>query len=677
MVDETAKGEDVNILEKDKLISGEELTSEEIPQKYTTEFENAIQSHEFRGMKVLNEVSVDGSKAIVVEIGNGTGKITLALKPEGIVGVKSEVAEPDVVYSQGTEEEFNAILEAKEYQGHKVLGEIDYGGRRAMEVEFPEGKVTFVLGVEGIINDILPPDEDLDLVDKVSLRGWLEEQLRAMETVDQPIKERSKEDLQNTIANIKKWKSGAVVEPTFKSELRDIALARMGYHNLAFAARLGMKNLENEFVQITQDQSELILVKTAGVKEAIKMITDKEGAIFRMESDKRKKEEQRIRNELRRRGIGNPTFRGLPAADEAKAEDEAKVALELAIKAMHAFGESGYYDGIKVIPGTIFKDKDGHVIPTPSMGSDGFISVKVLEELYSSIIPNGEFAIERRYAKFIEEYKENIAFYKYKDGGVIKFSNKRETIPTGSAGIEWNLLNNVGALHGRATYYWPIALENPQTPDQGRAVSLRKYMYTWINSGVRFMRDADDDTVKSNLSEFVDDFGHDYAKYYIWVNRAARAYSARGVLNEKGPDSVINMPLIEPNSLLFKDDDSAIDSVMGNFEKSAQAYEHLPTDQRQVAMAELLKGVLTYGSWRNVHIANRELETRWAGLSDKNMEDIIRRVVKKNIITEDQGVEVYKATKVSSLGAVGEEAGERAARGIWGTIQAAFNAATK
>lgn len=464
--------------------------------------------------------------------------------------------------------------------------------------------VLWIAKVEGGAG-VVPDPEVADLANSDSARQWLERQLRAYEGTIQPIDANTKSSLITTIAgkipdNIIDLATGHPythispdgVPETLRQELDRVARARIGYHNAARAARFDAGNLYDEFADLQPEHHKEIF-NTKGVKYATSLLEDNNGRFFRMRSADANMERNRIQTRLSALGLN---------------ASEARLALELAEKTMHIFGESAYYDGIRINAGVVYHNAAGAAIPVV----DNFISAEVLQALY----PDPNLMLEERYARFFEDHWDDI--------------NKEDSL-TGN-----------GAIYLRGTFYYPILLEKPATRNHGRAEYLRRYAHTWVGSGVRFARYKNDESVRTSMIDVMGNIDSDQAKYFDWTDRAARAYKGRGIFNDKDNESVLNNPIIGANYVNRSNTFQILPKVLENYLKAREIFGALPEDERAKAMTHLLRGILTY-----VNLPEGRREFSYLHWSQQIENDAITWVMQQRIITETLAVRLTRDLQLS------------------------------
>ncbi len=554
-----------------------------------------------------------------------------------------------------------------------------------------------VTGGAGFID----PPASVEVNTPEKAEDWIEDQLRLAEkgAMIEP-------NMESSLLGILASRDFRQHGKDFTTELTSRTRARIHYHNTAYAARLAAASLEDEFNKIEFDAHGLILEKTVGVREGIQEMEENEGEIFRMDdrdefphpvtgdptTEYKIKREQiladlRVTIEANAEIISkinaraprdvdayiqaNPLLTNITPQQkqvmideriELLIQDRTLLSFELAEKAMHFFGESGYYDGIRLRNGSILNNPNGAPI---ILGTKNFVSARVLEELYPNQPGHIPLTLEERFAMFFEQYWDDID--------------------------KTSSLSGKGALNLRAGLYYPITLEKPATRNHGDARYLRRYAYLWVSSSLHMRRhevenDPNtglpaiqngqyvlDETVRPSFAGpdgFLDHRDTDLTKYYDWIGRFTAVYKARTSFNDKGKESILNLPIIGEKVVTPSNTEETMPKALGNYLKLEEAYAVMPDEVLYKAMEHWLKGILIYDG-----LPEARQQFGYLGWNTKVKMDAITTAENQKAITNEQSVELTNLLRAgrlvgSRLAAASSEMAPELLKGGWGGITA-------
>jgi hypothetical protein len=495
----------------------------------------------------------------------------------------------------------------------EVIGTSTYGSGEnktdALVIKNPETgeKALFVLGIEQPINlyYVDEPDQK-ENADEEGADQFLERILSPYEGNVRYIEEGgymhviTPEIYQSVIATINSSfkrhvdpnNDNSPMIPTisaeFRQELVSRARGRIVYHNSAIAARIKGSEFADRYLELQLAEHQEVL-KMPGVEQAIQLFTYgvtginpdpnigvevavvspghaniyNEGRFYRLEPDQAKAARRKFKDIIKQNAnLGD---------DANLADAKAWKAVDIAEKAMHCWGESGRYDGIRVNPDTVLRDSGGNDISS-LIGVDGYVSVHLLNAMYDEVPEpknvEAHFSqIKTKYARFFEDHYDDI--------------NKKDTA------------GGRGALHMRGTMHQPVTYEKSGTTNRGVAKQLRRYTYLWVTSLSQYTMGGDEKTWSDAPSIRDSVVNRDnMGKMFYWAPEFSSAAKTRGVFADKGKESILNVPVINANSVSTGNTGETLPPALGNYFKAAEAFGHLSEAERKRAMAHLLKGVL-------------------------------------------------------------------------------------
>ncbi len=386
-----------------------------------------------------------------------------------------------------------------------------------------------IFSMEGGSGTILDP-EPADLATEAASRGAFEARLRGLEEQAEPISTEALRDFRTTISE--KF-INFPTNPNFRLELMAELSARVKYHNTAIKAKENAKEYGAEFGTITNKEHETIF-NIAGVREVLRALAHNNGEYFRLPKP--------AADALAAPGGGYEL--ALLGAGVVTTPKEAQRAIDLALKANHIFGDSGYYDGIRTATGPKF-----------------FIG------------PNakGESA-EQQYADFFAKEWDKIQF------GV------NGPPPTGS-------LSGVGAGAIKDILYLPIRLQKNSTGVSG----LRKLAYLRISMGGRSANPAGFISVADIAgTPGVTPISTDAIDQTKGWAKSIGGIGENGEKLWKGGESVLEAPLGGANGVNLDNERSTLGDVLKTYEAASAAFGHLRGEPRKKAMSDLLKGLMVF-----------------------------------------------------------------------------------
>ncbi len=508
-------------------------------------------------------------------------------------------------------------------------------------------RIPTVEGAAGTMSDPLPAEVN----DEPKARNWVEDQIRILEQGDK-VDPTALQSLLGTIQGSIKPETFPMpippalpTPPEFKVELLKKVRARIGLHNAALDAQFYGKEFPGEFMKI-QPLEHIEIFKTEGVQVALeKLMEDKtgggEGEFFRLASvipatGATPAEDRRVE-------IINGIMISL-GGPSPENEKKAKLALDLGEKVYHAWGESSYYDGIRVAPGTVFT-RNGVPVPGIVLGNQNWISHEVVETLYPDPpAPAEPLSLDERYARFFVEFWDNI-------DKTSSFSGQ-------------------GAAQIRQTLWYPILLEKPGTKNKGEATYLRRYAHLRISSFARYQ--SADVGPAANLLEAIDysggpqgfaRFKREFRKVYAWAPAVGSAFENRTQLNDKGKESVLNSPFVKPNDVTERNAEKLLPKALENFLKAAAVYQHLPFEEQQRALAHLYQGMQEFMNGAN-NKESRKPPFSYYGWNSAIKMDALSLLADEEILTRLDVSQLFKAGKISTSKAGGISAGGEALEGI-------------
>jgi hypothetical protein len=315
--------------------------------------------------------------------------------------------------------------------------------------------------------------------------------------------------------------------------------------------------------------------------------------------------------------------------------DKADLAVNLGEKVMHNYGESSWADGIRIKasaigeyrgrtrPGIILESEPpitvlrqpirlDPVTGRPVLDSDGnevkenFLRAEPIQKQYARIGPGVKIDMDDGFVIFEKEKGgfdelKLVADFFVEHWNDIDFGDE-----TGSGGS----IGGNSRVQFRGTMFYPVSLEKPGTANRGDIEMLRRYAYLFMgpmrrfttgsykearNSAVEFLYSGKNNTA-TNLTDQNKDriFGKDYGKIFIWAGKISNITKNRGILNDRGPDSVLNQPLVDANLVENQNTGETLPKALEKFTKSVELYGNLTNDERRYAMGHLLGGILTF-----------------------------------------------------------------------------------
>lgn len=535
--------------------------------------------------------------------------------------------------------EVEQALESGIFRGAKVVRETTLGGERVLVLEDPKtGKeITYRPGAKeqiGLyyVRDMNPSERTT----KEGAQKYIESILRRRElNADLPISGDIEQSLIATLQQdlaipIAGTPAAAIVFDAERKALFDIdereimplisqARARIHYHNANIIAKNSPKDLASEFQQMVQADHKEILNRS-GVRLAIQeMIRDHgsgEGEYFRLNNKDRNGDPIEVTDihgnlvgikDARVTSIKEMMRSALPAGmSAADKEYQVNLDFELAEKAMMIFGESAYYDGIV--------DKDGRWIEMKKSGAPG-------DPPYAADL--------EAYSRYFEEHWDDI-----------DFGNEQ----TGAGGS----LSGSGSSQLKQAYWFPIILQKPSTATRGEVEFLRKYAYTWTPSFIRFQ--TANYKARENMLDFIDHLSDDYYKYFTWTGIVSSVMDTKSQFAGKGRESLLNVALKDPASVDATNPEKTIPPTLENYFKTEAAFNHLGFQEKQKAMARLLKGVLEYagtGDAKNRYV--------FGGWNQNIKNEAIYLVMKQHLISRKDARKTKKDLGVWSVMAALED----------------------
>lgn len=303
------------------------------------------------------------------------------------------------------------------------------------------------------------------------------------------------------------------------------------------------------------------------------------------------------------------------------APDRAILALELAEKFAQMTGEASYYDGIRDLTGNWQHFE---------VGATG-------ETDYQA------------YADYLAEHWDDID--------------------------QANSLQGQGSANMRRAFFYPVFLQKPATDNRGRAEYLRRYAYLWVNSAVHFRNPAFN--AEMNLLDFADHIDSQWIKWIVWAGKVSKAHGNAGQLNEKGAESILNVPLIEPNNLKQDTSEQTINGVMDNYKKAIAVFGHLNyPEEVQRSMTHLLRGVMEYVSERHINQARAEGFITWLGINQDQVFSVLRWAAKIGAVTYVQAEGLRHQLDLTLFRVAAEAAAPHLGQGIWAGIRGFWGAIT-
>ncbi len=581
-------------------------------------------------------------------------------------------------------QEIMEVLEAIKtgvFKGHKVVESFIYRGVPTIKIELASGKV--IPYVPGATKEVVAvgqvgDPEVADLATPDTARAWLESILRSYETVNRPIPTQIEESLKQTI--IQKIKNtptlggltahnipGGGGTEGIQQELLRRVRARVLIHNAALKARFSPKDLMESLGEIISGPDLLIeLLETHQTREAINRIVNNNGEFIRnkfttpvaitLSEEVKASTTITIAGVTYNPGDAIPPLSIIPAGykfigsaktvDEALSknliggglnEEQAKLSIELGKKITDAFMESAYYDCIVLMDGT-------PLLP-PTHNPDG-TRMKYLQTL--------EWV-----AKAIEDNWSNIDF------------NFKKS------------LGGSGALQGKNTLYYTAFLNQRDDngkliqPFPGRAESLRMLAYTYTSSAARYL--IKDTNTIGNLAELMDPTANystikaNLRDLFRWGSAFSKASDTRGVFNEEGADSILNQPLINPDSVTTGNASQEVSKALGNIKKLEKAYGHLAQGERQKVMSHWLEGILKY---LNTGKAWEE-DFKWSKWNDFKLQQAINYAYNSGIISPAEAERLEKEFKISRNKAALIAGRSEFIGGFTGTLKELWKALTR
>lgn len=383
---------------------------------------------------------------------------------------------------------------------------------------------------------------ELDTEEKAE--KWVEAKVRLQEKTSsgEVIALDTIKDLEKEIGKI------PVDSKEFKDKMVVRVRARLRYHNAAYLSQNKLNELSEEFNRIDKKHHKEIY-NTLGVKEALVKLIENRGEFYRLSDEAADAKRDTIKLNLTGRGLST---------------EDAELAMELAEKTAHIFGDSAYYDGIR--------DKSGAFIGE----KDFLITKKVLNEK-TGIEEDRVYLNQKAMADYLVDHWDEINF----DIGT---------------DLSKRSLGGRGASNMRRIFYLPVWLQKEK---KGTVEDLRKYAYLWVTSATRSQG-------RKDLIDLMDHIDDDRVELLGWAKGVSTAYDKKGTLYEKGSGSVLNMPFLDPNKVEFASDaevTKAISEVMKNYLSSTDSYSHLEWESlkdkdvkpdQQRAMMHLLVGELKF-----------------------------------------------------------------------------------
>jgi hypothetical protein len=440
------------------------------------------------------------------------------------------------------------------------------GGRRAVELEDPETgeRVTFndsgnpEIQAAGLFKDV----EKDELKSQAEAEAWLEKYLRNYEAEGGgPINDQVEQSLIATISTIpdhvERDRSGAIIGKIGLEEKESLILtarARIHYHNADYVSQYSMEGFGEAYGKIYPKEHKRIQ-ETPGVMAAIDELTKNEGEYYRMDSTTAAIEKDRILGEI-------ASDLRIPLIDTVTGDtdDRVKKAFELGSKTLNILGYSADAEGIKLKDGT-------------------YKTFKSAEENWQFMIDN------------------------------------------------WDDIDMTNSLTGQSArdmkraMYFPIHLEKPDTSDvqRGRNGQLRKFTSLWVTSAQKWDYNPDnlvkkdkwgndilvgkktipapifgaEDKIKDTLAAIQTDAA--YQKYANWAARTSMAYKERTQFTGKGGESVLTVPIVDPNSVNNENFREKLPNALKNVKAlGGTAYSHLEGNKKQAAMSAWVKACINY-----------------------------------------------------------------------------------
>ncbi len=431
------------------------------------------------------------------------------------------------------------------------------------------------------------PDPELaDLATADTARAWVEKWLLNYESaVDDTISQDVQVDFVKTIyAKIPNYGGNETYE------LALLTNARIKYHNTGILARYATDNFGEAFGNIGGKEHQKI-IDLPGLLASAELLKEGEGSHFRLggaDADANKAL-------LVTRTKTLSSSRGTILTDQ-----QAELAVNMALKCYYLFGEAAYYDGLV--------DKTGKFIKfeTDTVGSSHY-----------------QTATEKC-AEYFEEHWDDIDF---------DSANNHRGSLTGS----------VAGSSTKGLYYFPVTLEKDATAHKGQAKSLRKFAYLWVTS----LAQTPDPTGKArgDILEVLKNAGvADYTRNRRWAAEVSNVSKNRAVFADKNEnESLLDAPFVHQDQVMSSNVRETMGKALENYSKACAAFLPLPTALNKEARTHLLKGLLGYVNSKQA----KDEGFHFLPWNDFIINKAILIAFHANAITHHQAVELQKELKVS------------------------------